>query len=289
MRITSLIGNSQSLDGGAMFGNVPRTVWEKWCPPDERGRIELATRAFLVEDEGRTILVETGVGAFFEPRLRERYGVIEETHILLRSLAARGLTPEDIDVVLLSHLHFDHAGGLASPYKEGEPLRLVFPRAEFIISEEAFSRARSPHPRDRASFIPEIVDLLERSGRVLTIRSGEEQHPALGSECRLTMSQGHTPGMMIPTFCGSARSATFCADLVPGSPWVHLPVTMGYDRFPERLIDEKRALYESLEGDSWLLFTHDRESAAGRLSRDDRGRYFLEETRGELSNFDLQL
>src|SRR5690606_35285499 len=118
--ITSLEGNRQSLDGGAMFGNVPRALWQRWCPPDELGRIQLSCRCFLVEENGRKILLETGVGSFFSPELRERYGVVEEEHVLLRSLNEHGVTPDQIDVVLLSHLHFDHAGGLLTAYQEGQ-------------------------------------------------------------------------------------------------------------------------------------------------------------------------
>src|SRR4051794_4333169 len=105
-RLWSVLGNSQRLDGGAMFGNAPRAVWERWCPPDDAGLIPLATRALLVqEDSGRTVLLETGIGAFFAPDLRSRYGVVQSDHVLLDNLAALGVSPEDIDVIVLSHLH----------------------------------------------------------------------------------------------------------------------------------------------------------------------------------------
>ncbi|HEY0180999.1 MAG TPA: MBL fold metallo-hydrolase, partial [Dokdonella sp.] len=112
MRLRSVLGNTQRLDGGAMFGNVPRAMWRRWVAPDEQNRVTLACRCLLVEGlDGRNVLFETGIGAFFEPRLRERYGVVEERHVLLDSLAAAGCPHEAIDVVVLSHLHFDHAGG----------------------------------------------------------------------------------------------------------------------------------------------------------------------------------
>jgi glyoxylase-like metal-dependent hydrolase (beta-lactamase superfamily II) len=111
VRLWSVEGNRQRLDGGAMFGNAPRNLWAQWLAPDQDNRLEFACRCLLVEDlDGRTVLFETGIGAFFNPKLRARYGVHESEHVLLRSLAARGVAHEDVDVVVLSHLHFDHAG-----------------------------------------------------------------------------------------------------------------------------------------------------------------------------------
>src|SRR5690606_3614632 len=228
MRCWSVEGNRQRLDGGAMFGNVPRALWAQWCPPDDRNRIELACRALLVQDDaGRRLLFETGIGAFFAPRLKERYGVIEAEHVLLRSLAARGVAPEDVNAIVLSHLHFDHAGGLLRPYAEGAPLELAFPNARVIVGRRAWERACEPHPRDRASFIPGLTELLERSGR-LELVSGERSE-WLGSHVRFHTSDGHTPGLLLAEIGG----IVFCSDLIPGRPWVHLPVTMGYDRYPE--------------------------------------------------------
>ncbi|MBL8944617.1 MAG: MBL fold metallo-hydrolase, partial [Myxococcales bacterium] len=121
VKIDSVAGNTQRLDGGAMFGNAPMAVWRKWCPPDAHNRIALACRAMLVrEDSGRTVLLETGIGAFFEPAMRERFGVVEDRHVLIDSLAELGVTPRDIDVIVLSHMHFDHAGGMLAPWREGE-------------------------------------------------------------------------------------------------------------------------------------------------------------------------
>ncbi len=117
--LTTLQGNSQKLDGGAMFGNAPKALWQRWMQPDELNRINLGCRALLVQEDGRNILIETGIGAFFSPQMKERFGVQESHHVLLDSLAAQGLTHEDIDIVLLTHLHFDHAGGLLSAWQEG--------------------------------------------------------------------------------------------------------------------------------------------------------------------------
>ncbi len=280
MKLWSLLGNSQKLDGGAMFGNAPRAVWSKWLPPDELNRVPLACRALLASPlAGKTVLFESGIGAFFEPKLRERYGVVEDRHVLLDSLRAAGFEHEDVDVVVLSHLHFDHAGGLLAPWVEGRAPELLFPNATFLVSAACWDRARDPHPRDRASFIPELPALLEASGR-LEIVDGEYSR-TLGHSVRFHFSDGHTPGLMLAEIVGPETvdgrphgGVVFCADLIPGRPWVHVPITMGYDRNPELLIDEKRDfLADKLERNVHLFFTHDPECALAQVTRDDKGKY----------------
>lgn len=276
-----------------MFGNVPRALWARWIAPDAEHRIPLACRCLLVEEEsGRRVLFETGIGAFFPPKLRERYGVTGDGHVLLASLAALGLTDADIDVVVLSHLHFDHAGGLLSAWSAGAAPTLLFPRARFVVGREAWARALTPHPRDRASFIPELPPLLEASGRLELVegdesavleRDGATGDHRIGALClgpgyRLHGSSGHTPGLLLAEIPSAGGPILFAADLIPGVPWVHLPVTMGYDRCPERLIDEKTALLEDLVARGGrLFFTHDPELAMGRVTVQD-GRYGVGET-----------
>lgn len=280
MKLWSIMGNSQRLDGGAMFGNAPRAMWEKWSPPDEHNRIALACRALLARPvNGKTVLFETGIGAFFEPKLRERYGVVEDRHVLLDSLAEAGVSHEDVDVVVLSHLHFDHAGGLLAPWQEGRAPELLFPNATFVVGAEHWHRAKNPHPRDRASFIPELAPLLEASGRLELVEG--EHCQALGDAVRFHYSRGHTPGLMLAEICGAPGpdgrphgGLVFCADLIPGRPWVHVPITMGYDRYPELLIDEKRTFLEDkLARDVHLYFTHDPGCALAKLVRDEKGRF----------------
>lgn len=286
LTVSSIRGNGVALDGGAMFGHVPRALWSKWAPPDAQNRIALTCRGFLVEDGERRVLIETGIGSFFEPKYKERYGVVEDGHVLLDSLRERGLSPGDIDVVLLSHLHFDHAGGVLLPY-EDEQLRLAFPRATFVTSRTAFERASHPHTRDRASFIPGLPALLESTQRLRLLESNEQTCPELGPRIVCQQSSGHTEGMLLPWLRGKHRAAVFCADLIPGVPWVHLPITMGYDRFPERLIDEKAALYRELGPAGLLLFTHDAEIAAGTLLEEAPGRYGIAARHATLDRLDL--
>jgi glyoxylase-like metal-dependent hydrolase (beta-lactamase superfamily II) len=287
LKASSVLGNSQRLDGGAMFGNAPRALWSRWAAPDDAGRIALACRALLVEDASRRILFETGIGTFFAPELRERYGVVETDHVLLQSLAELGTSDREVDLVVLSHLHFDHAGGLLAPFRPGAAPELLFPRAEFVVGKTAFERAERPHLRDRASYIPELPELLRRSGRLHLVDPESDLSSLLGPRVRFAQSLGHTPGMIHARVIGERARLFFAADLVPGRAWVHLPITMGYDRFPEQLIDEKAALFRDLlaEGE-FLFFTHDPVLAAARL-REEAGRFQPSHELGAFRGWDL--
>lgn len=272
----SVRGNSQKLDGGAMFGNAPKALWSRWVTVDEQNRIDLCCRALLVReqqgDKVRHILFEAGIGAFFEPRLRERYGVVETEHVLLQSLAAIGVTPAQIDVVVLSHLHFDHVGGILAPWQDGQPMQLVFPNARYVVGEDAWQRALQPHPRDKASFIPGLTELLLATGKLE--RVSNTHSTVLGAGYRFHHSEGHTPGMLLAEIEMPVGPVVFCADLIPGTPWVHVPITMGYDRFPELLINEKRVLLDDLlHRHGRLFYTHDPKVSLSGIARDDTGKY----------------
>ncbi len=290
VKVTSVESNRQLLDGGAMFGNAPRAVWEKWITPDERHRIPLACRCFLVEFDDQKILLETGIGAFFEPKLADRFGIQQsEEHLLLNNLKALGIEEGDITMVVLSHLHFDHAGGLLPAYKsiQDNGIKLLFPNAQYVTSQKNWERAWAPHPRDRASFLPELNRLLEESHRLQLIN---EKQPEPLFEGRLTFrfSSGHTPGQMHTVVHGNIRPAIFCGDLIPGQAWIHVPITMGYDRYPEQVINEKSELYKDSIPGQWLhLLTHDPFISAATIQKNEKQRYLPLESFKTLNGYRL--
>ena len=276
MQISEVLGNSQLLDGGSMFGNAPKAVWSRWHSPDSQGRINLACRCMLVELNGLKILCETGIGSYMEPKLKERFGVQENHHVLLKSLGNRGIDHTEINFVILSHLHFDHAGGLLPDFTDLQKGQddLLFPNATYVVGEEALSRSKSPHFRDRASFIPGLVEKLHESKRLFIVERDNPKSPDGLEDIQWFFSDGHTPGQMLAIFSYGGVKVIFLGDLIPGQSWVHLPITMGYDRYPELLIDEKAGLYEMLKGQNWFgFFTHDPNIAAAKILQSSNGRF----------------
>ncbi|MBX7231685.1 MAG: MBL fold metallo-hydrolase [Bdellovibrionales bacterium] len=286
--ISAVEGNRQRLDGGAMFGNAPRAIWEKWQSPDEKGRIELACRALLLRCNSKIILCETGIGAFFDPQMADRFGVENpHRHVLLENLTSMGIEENDVDYVILSHLHFDHAGGLLPAYAQiqaGED-RLLFPNAKYVVGKTAWERSIKPHPRDRASFIPGLSDKLQNSRRLIIVE-GESHPEVLPSHISFFYSHGHTPGQMHTVVQGQNSSVIFGGDLIPGASWVHLPITMGYDRFAELVIDEKEQLYQRVANKNiWIFFTHDSSQAMAQIQNNAGKRFVAERGMTKVTDF----
>lgn len=253
------------LDGGAMFGSVPKALWNRTNPADEQNRIRLAMRCLLLESEGRRILVDDGVGDKFTPRFGEIFRIESEPHTLERSLAALDLGPEDVTDVVLTHLHFDHAGG--STRRSGDRLVPRLPRARYYVQRRNWENAIAPNPRERASYLPEnFLPLLDAG--VVTLWDGPQQ-PWPGIE--LFTAAGHTRGQQLVRVSGGGETLYFVADLIPTASHVRIPFVMGYDVAAIETMAEKRALLErAARENAWICLEHDPEVALARpAARDD--------------------
>ena len=255
-----------ALDGGAMFGVVPKPLWEKTNPPDEKNRISLAARALLLQGGGRTVLVDAGNGGKFNEKLRSIYRIENGASDIVTSLARLGVTPEGVTDVILTHLHFDHAGG-ATTVLNGEAVP-AFPRARYYIQAEHWRAAQVPTERDRASFFPD--DFLPlRGGGVLEFTEGEgEVLPGI----TVRLVHGHTAALQCPVIIDGTTTLFYCADLVPTSSHVPLPWIMAYDLRPLVTLEEKRRLLSQAADEGWIMFfEHDPVLAAARLRRTEKG------------------
>ncbi|NRB41916.1 MAG: MBL fold metallo-hydrolase [Pseudomonadales bacterium] len=290
MKLYIVEGNTQKLDGGAMFGNAPKALWSRWVEADTLNRIDLACRCLLVQmHDGRKILLEAGVGSFFSPAMQQRFGVTESSHCLLNNLATLGFDHGDIDDVILSHAHFDHVGGLFSSYVEGEEPCLLFPNARIWLGEKQWIHAQNPHSRDKASYIAPLISALKKSSRLHLLgddgRVLSDVDKPLPAAFSFHFSDGHTPGLMLTEIATGQGPLVFVSDMIPGQHWVHLPICMGYDRCPELLIDEKKALLGRLLGcDGRLFFTHDAKMPCGMLQKDSRDRFYVKRDDALFSN-----
>ena len=247
------------LDGGSMFGSVPKPLWSRTHPPDERNRIQLAMRCLLLEGHGRRILIDDGVGDKFSPKLIDIYRVDHSEHTLDRSLAALGLGRGDITDVVLTHLHFDHAAG--STRREGDRLVPAFPRARFYVQRRNLENARHPNLRERASYMSENFEPLAEAN-VLTIWDGPQQ-PWPGVE--ILTAEGHTRGQQLVRVAGDRGAVYFVADLIPTASHVRIPFVMGYDMAAIETMEEKRALLTRAEAEgAWICIEHDPHVALAR-------------------------
>lgn len=255
-----------ALDGGAMFGVVPKPLWEKTNPPDEKNRVTLAARALLLRGDGRTVLIDTGNGGKLNEKLRSIYRIEPDGSDLLSSLARFGIAPGDVTDVILTHLHFDHAGG-ATHLVDGEAVP-TFPRARYYVQEEHWRAAQVPTERDRASFFPDDFIPLKKRG-VLEFTAGEAEIIP-GVSVRLV--HGHTAALQCPLIRDGRTTLFYCADLVPTTSHILLPWIMAYDLRPLVTLEEKRRILAQAAAEDWtLFFEHDPNLAAAHLQRTDKG------------------
>lgn len=253
------------LDGGAMFGVVPRTFWERQAPPDNRNRITLAMRPLIVRGE-RTVLIDAGCGDKLSPKLSDIYGLERDYH-LAHALADVGLTPDDIDLVLATHLHFDHAGGFTTRLPDGSVVPR-FPKARYVVHRGEWDDATHPHERNQASYMAENFVSLQAAGVLDLIDDDAE----IMAGVRIRRSGGHTRHHQVVMIESQGETAVFVADMFPTT--MHLPEAwlMGYDLYPMETLAFKRSFVrEAVERDYLVFFEHDPSLAAGRV-RDADGR-----------------
>ena len=258
-----------ALDGGAMFGVVPRVVWEKTDPPDEKNRVALGLNVALVESGGKRILIDTGMGDKWGEKEARMYRLDRST-TLPGSLRALGLAPEDIDIVVNTHLHFDHAGG-NTRVVDGRTVP-VFPRARYVVQMGEWEDATHPHERSRASYRDENFVPLAESRQLETVQGEVEVAPGV----RVVPVGGHTAYHQMVVVEGGGKTLAVPTDLLPTTSHIPLPFVMGYDLFPVGTLQAKRRLLDRAADERWdLLFYHDPRVPLGRVRREGE-RYVLD-------------
>ncbi|HVO59072.1 MAG TPA: MBL fold metallo-hydrolase [Dongiaceae bacterium] len=251
------------LDGGAMFGVVPKPLWEKKSAPDSRNRIKLAANSLLLRVKGKNVLIETGNGTKWTPKLRDIYGV-EDGDPLVASLHRAGVAPQEIDLVINTHLHFDHAGG-NTKFHDGK-IVAAFPRAQYVVQAGELAHAENPSERDRASYFAENFAPLHASGQWDAIEGDAEILPGV-SAVRIP---GHNADIQAIRISGGGKTVFFVADLFPTRHHLALPWIMAYDLYPLQTLETKRKWLQAIVQQNWIVvFGHDSEVPAATLQERD--------------------
>ncbi len=272
--ISSVVDAFFAADGGAVFGVVPRALWERKIAPDARNRIRLAARCLVAIDRGakRVILVDDGLGEKWDAKHADMYAIDRTGAGLDAGLGRLGLSRADVTDVLLTHLHFDHAGG-TTRRAPGGGLELAFPRATHHLQRRAWLHGHAPSEKDAGAFVREDFDLLQHSN-LLHLVEGEAR---LFPDVELIVSEGHTTGMQLPRFHGDGAHLTFCGDVIPTHAHLRPSWVMAYDLLPVTTLEEKKVLLaEALEDDGILVFQHDAAMAACRLGEEEGRPVFRE-------------
>jgi glyoxylase-like metal-dependent hydrolase (beta-lactamase superfamily II) len=258
------------LDGGAMFGVVPRVVWEQRSPPDDQHRIQLAFNAMLIETGGVRVLIDPGLGLRYDARFSRRF-VVEQPPSVHSSLRRLGLRPEQIDVVVNTHLHWDHAGAntsLVGAIESGRPepeaaVVPAFPRARYMVQRREWEEANNPHERNRASYRPDDFLPLEAAGHLELVDGEAEVAPGV----RVLPVGGHSAGMQLVRLDSAGSTFLHLADLVPTHHHLDYAWVMGYDLYPVETLAQKKALLPQAARDGWIVgFVHDPEVAFARVA-----------------------
>jgi glyoxylase-like metal-dependent hydrolase (beta-lactamase superfamily II) len=253
------------LDGGAMFGVVPRTLWSKLCPPDEHNRIRLNMNCLFVAAGRERILIETGIGDKWSEKQAAMYGISRGRTLGESLKAITGTSAEEITIVVNTHLHFDHAGGNTTLDDEGGA-RPTFPNARYLVSRDEYEHAEEPHDRDRASYLPENWRPLLESGQLELKESAYEVVPGL----RMETVTGHSRTMQCVRLEREGDTLFGFADLVPTRAHVPFPWIMGYDLYPVETLEAKKRLLPQAAREGWLcLFYHDAQAPLCRVTEDE--------------------
>ena len=252
------------LDGGAMFGTIPKVLWERTNPADDRNRIVMGLNCLLIRTPTENVLVDTGLGNAYDEKFAFLYGVDKSETDLLRSLGAAGVQAADINKVILTHLHFDHAGGNCFREGEGE-FKPTFPNAVYYINQDELAYAKEPDPRSSPSYLPYTWESLEKRGQVALISGEVEVAPGV----KILPAPGHTPNHQIVTAKSDGLTACFLADLVPTSSHVKTHYVMGFDLDALTAMKNKERILKQALAENWLLiFEHSPGVKAGYLTED---------------------
>ena len=255
------------LDGGAMFGVVPKTIWNKSNPADENNLCTWAMRCLLVEDGDRLILIDTGIGSKQDAKFFSYYYLHGDAS-LDSSLSKLGFTTDDITDVFLTHLHFDHVGGAVK--RDGEKLSPAFKNAIYWSNRQHWNWAVKPNDREKASFLKENILPIQESGQLKFIDAKDGVHFMEGFDARFVY--GHTDAMMLPLISYKGKKILYMADLLPSVGHLPLPYVMAYDMFPLKTLNEKKIfLNEALEKEYILYFEHDPVNECCTLQQTERG------------------